>query len=698
MTLHRRSRWHLHRTTVLVLLLSVITTSLACVLVHDVMRRTEHRLLAQKAGEGGLLLSSLMSQSYGTAGRGLGALVTPAGVDPRAFAQATTVLMAPADGTQPGLGLTGIALVDLRTGRLLAQSGVQGAGVGSAAWLATVRKAVTPGAQVSPGDLSFVAVSRARAGSVMGMAVLAGADVAAYLELPVAGEIQEVGSGVGQPFGGLDFAVYAGGVQPDHLLWATKRGGQLAGETAVAHADLNLNASYSGEVSTMTGPLTIVLASPTPLVGRFAWSLPWLLGTIGVLTTLAVALLTETMARRRDEAVTLVGEVQERNRRIEEAVARQEETEERLRLAQRLEAVGQLAGGVAHDFNNLLAVMFSYLGFLREAGQGEPWLEDVDEVEQAARRAADLTQQLLLFSRKDSSRPEVLDLAALVRDRSRLLRRTLGDHIEVVVHAPEHPLLVTADSTELDQVVMNLAVNARDAMPDGGRLVLLVDAVGQGDQTRVRLSVGDNGTGMPADVAAHAFEPFYTTKEVGRGTGLGLATVYGIVQRSGGSVTIGSTPGVGTTVTVELPASDAVLPEQRSAAAPQRDTCEGRVLVVEDEAAVRKATCRILEEAGFDVLAARNGAEALDLVKGAPVDVVVSDVVMPGGLNGADLAEGLRADHPDLGVVLVTGHSRDHLDRFGQLPDGIQVLQKPYVASVLVQAVRRGLEPQAVAR
>ena len=688
----RRSRWQLHRTTIIVLLLSVITTSLAGVLVRDVMRRTEHRLLAQKASEGGMLLSSLMSQSYGTAGRGLGVLVTPHGVDPRAFAQASAMLTAPADGTQPGLGVSGVALVDLRSGRVLAGSGVQARGVGSAPWLATVNHALNPGGQLSPGDLSFVGVSTSARGAVMGMAVLASPGVATYLELPVRAELQDIGSGVGQPFGGLDFAVYAGSQEPDHLLWETKKGGKLDGETATTHADLNLNSSYAG--GTMQGPLTVILSSPTPLVGRFAWSLPWLLGALGFVTTLVVALLTETMARRRSEAVALVGEVQARNREIEEAVARQEAAEERLRLAQRLEAVGQLAGGVAHDFNNLLAVMFSYLGFLREAGQGASWLEDVDEIEQAARRAADLTQQLLLFSRKESGRREVLDFAALIRDRSRLLQRTLGDHIEVVVRAPDRPLLVMADSTELDQVVMNLAVNARDAMPDGGRLVLLVERIHADGQTRVRLSVGDNGTGMSAEVAAHAFEPFYTTKEVGHGTGLGLATVYGIVQRSGGSVTIASKPGIGTTMTVDLPGIESPLPAARPLPDSPPRSCEGRVLVVEDEAAVRRATCRILEQAGFEVLAARSGAEALDIVAGREVDVVVSDVVMPGGLNGADLAEGLRTTHPELGVVLVTGYGRDHLDRFGNLPDGIQLLQKPYASGLLVQAVRRGLEPQ----
>ena len=693
MSPERRSRWHLHRTTALVLLLSVVTTSIAGVLVRDVIRRTEHRLLAQKASEGAMLLASLMSQSYGTAGRGLGALITPTGVDPRAFAQASAAFTAPADGKQPGLGLTGVGLVDLRTGRVLAASGLQAEGVGTPAWLATVQRALHPPATLAPGDLSFVSVNRSPRGTVMGMAVLASPDVASYLELPVRGEVQKLGSGVGQPFGGLDFAVYAGDPEAGHLLWATKPGGHLVGETATTHADLNLNSSYAGQV--MHGPLTITLSSPTPLVGRFAWSLPWLLGAIGFVTTLAVALLTETMARRRSEAVQLVGEVQERNRKIEEAVARQQEAEERLRQAQRLEAVGQLAGGVAHDFNNLLAVMFSYLGFLREAGQGQPWLEDLDEVDQAARRAADLTQQLLLFSRKEPSRPEVLDLAGLVRDRARLLQRTLGDHIEVVVRAPEHPVFVTADSTELDQVVMNLAVNARDAMPDGGRLVLLVEEIGEQDGKRVRLSVGDNGTGMAAEVAEHAFEPFFTTKEVGRGTGLGLATVYGIVHRSGGSVTIGSTPGTGTTVTVDLPGTDAAPAEVSDLPDVAARRCQGRVLVVEDEPAVRRATCRILEEAGFDVLAARSGAEALDLVAGRHVDVVVSDVVMPGGLNGADLAEGLRSAHPGLGVVLVTGYGRDHLDRFGTLPDGMQVLQKPYAAAVLVEAVRRGLEPQA---
>jgi len=381
---------------------------------------------------------------------------------------------------------------------------------------------------------------------------------------------------------------------------------------------------------------------------------------------------------------------------VEEAVQRQGRAEERLRQAQRLEAVGQLAGGIAHDFNNLLAVMFSYLGFLRTAGEGQPWLEDVDEVDKAARRAAELTQQLLMFSRRDLARPDVIDVRALLADRHRLLQRTLSDDIEVVLEAPDRPLVVQADSVELDQVVMNLAINARDAMPDGGTLTFSLDEVpGDGADINVRMRVTDTGMGMDPEVQDHALEPFFTTKEVGRGTGLGLATVYGIVTRWGGSVALSSTPGLGTTVTVLLPLTDAALSVDAFTRSPSEAAPTGQtVLLVEDEDGVRRASRRILTEAGFEVVEASNGPEALDRFTEQRIDVLVSDVVMPGGLSGADLADRLRLLQPDLPVVLASGYGRDHLTRRGPLPSGTQLLRKPFVAETLVDAVRRSLDAE----
>jgi signal transduction histidine kinase/CheY-like chemotaxis protein len=685
-----RPRWRLHRIPALVIALTLLMTTLGCLLTRGVMQRTEHRLLQQKASEGALVLSSLMSQSYGVAGRGLAAALTPRGVNQAAFGQIAAMLQAPSTGDHPGLGLSGVAIVDVQRGRALASSGRVLADLGSPAQRTALTRAIsTRGLVGAPADLGFVGLARRGGHTAMGMAVALDAGLAAYLEMPVTGVVQDSDIGPGQPFAGLDYAVFVG----DHqLLWSNKAGGRLSGDTATVHADLNMNATSLGGSPGQVGPLTIELAARRPLAGPFAMALPWLLVPLGLLCGLVVMALTEVTQRRRDDAVALVAELRKRNAEVERAVQRQAEAEERLRLAQRLEAVGQLAGGVAHDFNNLLAVMFSYLGFLRTAGEGQPWLADVEEVEGAARRASDLTQQLLMFGRRDPARQEVMDLRDLLTDRARLLQRTLGDDIEVVVRLPKDPMPVCADPIELDQVVMNLAVNARDAMPNGGRLVMLLDETLHDGARMVRLAVGDTGTGMPAEVVEHAFEPFFTTKEVGRGTGLGLATVYGIVTRTGGSTSISSTPGQGTTVTVLLPRCTTTAEARVESRVDDPAPVSGTLLVVEDEKAVRRATARILEEAGYRVIEARSGPEALELFQAHQVDLVVSDVVMPGGLSGPDLAERLRLLRPGLPVVLASGYGGEHLEKRGPLPREVQLLNKPFAAATLLDAVRRGLE------
>ena len=687
-----RSRWRLHRTSALVLTLTVVMTALACLTTRSVMQRTEHRLLEQKAAEGALLLSSLMSQSYGVAARGLAAALSTDGVDQTTFGQVAGALQAPTSGDRPGLGVSGVAIVAANQDVPLAQSGSLLADLGSAAERTALTAAVSSG---GPADLGFVGLAQRGGHEAIGMAVALGPGVAGYLELPVTGAVVGSDIGPGQPFSGLDFAVYVGPVADHHLLWTNTAGGRLRGDTATVHADLSIDATYAGGSA---GPLAIELSARQPLAGAFAMGLPWLLLPFGLLSGLVVMALTETTQRRRDKAVDLVAELQQRNEQVETAVQRQAEAEERLRQAQRLEAVGQLAGGVAHDFNNLLAVMLSYLGFIRTAGAGQPWLADLDEVEAAAHRAADLVKQLLMFSRRDPARQQALDLRDLLTDRCRLLQRTLGDDIEVVVRVPQVEMPVCADPVELDQVIMNLAVNARDAMPDGGRLVMLLEETQHDGARMVRLSVGDTGTGMPPEVVEHAFEPFFTTKEVGRGTGLGLATVYGIVTRTGGSVAISSTPGQGTTITVTLPRRTAVPGSAVDAPEQQRAAGQATVLVVEDEKAVRRSTCRILEEAGHHVLEARSGVEALDVIRARQVDLVVSDVVMPGGVTGPDLVERLRVSRPGLPVVLTSGYGGDHLEKRGPLAPEVQLLHKPYPASALVEAVERGLRSAPVVR
>jgi two-component system cell cycle sensor histidine kinase/response regulator CckA len=515
------------------------------------------------------------------------------------------------------------------------------------------------------------------------------------VEMPLTAATTYVPDLPGKPFAGVDYAVYFGRATTANLIMTNSHKLPLQGLRAQQAVGTTINEAWTAS-SAAPRQLVVMMHPRTPLTGSAAAWFPWIMLIGSLLAGLVVLVLLEKSQRRRDQALGLVLQLEERNTEVEHAVERQARAEERLRQAQRLEAVGQLAGGIAHDFNNLLAVMFSYTGFLKTAGEGQPWLEDVLEVDKAARRAAELTQQLLMFSRRDLTRSGVVDIRALLADRHRLLQRTLSDDIDVSLDVPDHQLTVRADSVELDQVIMNLAVNARDAMHDGGTLTLALDEVPCEDGAPgVRLRVTDTGTGMDPEVQEHAFEPFFTTKEIGRGTGLGLATVYGIVTRWGGSVALSCTSGVGTTVTVLLPRCDdrnptepVLVPEQ---AGPPN---AGTILLVEDEDSLRKASGRILRDAGFNVIEAANGPDALELFAQGRVDVLVSDVVMAGGLSGADLAERLRLLRPDLPVVFASGYGRDHLTRRGPLPDGTQLLRKPYPAVTLVDAVRRSLDPQ----
>jgi signal transduction histidine kinase/CheY-like chemotaxis protein len=680
---------------VLLLALTVLATTAGSLMTRSVVHRNEQRLLEQKAAEGSLVLSSLMSQSYGTATRALAAALTPTGVNQALFGQIAGALQAPSTGANPGLGLGGIAVVDLTHRAVLLRARDVLADLASPSVLAAIRKAVQgKGLVGAPPDLGFVQLAAQGSKKAMGMAIALAGGVVGYVEMPITGMVQESDLGPGKPFSGLDFAVYVGDPSAKSLLWSNKPGGALGSHTASSHADLNLNATYAGQTgSASEGPLTIVLSSRHPLVGGFATAFPWLMLISGLLVGLVMMALTEATQRRRDEAVSMVGALQARNAEVERAVQGQTEAEERLRQAQRLEAVGQLAGGIAHDFNNLLAVIITYAGFVRDAVVDTPTADDVHEIDKAAHRAAELTQQLLMFSRRDAVRPSVVDARALVADRERLLRRTLSEDIELVVDLPDHPVHVRADAVELDQVVMNLVVNARDAMPLGGKLqVVMTEVTTRDGATDVQLLVADNGSGMAPEVIEHAFEPFFTTKEVGRGTGLGLATVYGIVTRWGGEVRLSSTVGRGTLVTVQLPTCEGLACDEELAVPAQRRPRGGRVLLVEDEDGVRRATERILVEAGFDVVVATNGQEAMDLFADQEVDVIVTDVVMPGGMSGPDLAEHARLQRPDLPVVLTSGHSRDHLSRRGPLPPGTHLVTKPYTASQLVDVVHASLD------
>jgi signal transduction histidine kinase/CheY-like chemotaxis protein len=391
----------------------------------------------------------------------------------------------------------------------------------------------------------------------------------------------------------------------------------------------------------------------------------------------------------------------------------QERKDRSLLQAQRLESLGQLAGGVAHDFNNLLAVILNYLSFASEeiaAAAGPdpaPHLEaagaDLAEADRAARRAAGLTHQLLLFARRDVVRPQVLDLDGVITSVEEMLRRTLGEHVELVISRAGDLWPVLADPGQLEQVLVNLAVNARDAMPDGGTLTIDTgnitvdeDMVAGGSKAKigrnVRLRVSDTGVGMSAETAEHVFEPFFTTRRDDGGTGLGLATVYGILMQSDGDIRIYSQPGTGTTFTITLPVTAEAAAPLAEPAPYQRKPRGETVLVVEDEAALREVTRRILVRNGYQVITADSGPEALAVAvsHSGEIHLLVTDVVMPHML-GKEVAERMRAIKPGIEVLFMSGYARPVLASQGRLDPNVALVEKPFSEATLLAMAGRVL-------
>jgi len=395
-----------------------------------------------------------------------------------------------------------------------------------------------------------------------------------------------------------------------------------------------------------------------------------------------------------------------RRRQMESAL---QESEGRLRQAQKMEAVGRLAGGIAHDFNNLLTAITSNAEFaLAGLDRGTPQHAEVEEIRRAAERAAALTRQLLAFSRQ-VLQPKVIDLNSVISDAERMFRRLIGEHIELVTNLDPTIAMVTADPGQLEQVLLNLIVNARDAMPNGGTLsidtapVMVDDALAQRfpglhEGPFVRLRVRDTGIGMAEDMRQRIFEPFFTSKETGKGTGLGLSTAYGIVRQSHGHIYVDSVPGFGTVFTLYLPSTPRV--EEMERAEPlvprPRATGSGTVLLAEDEDAVRMPVRRILERHGYSVLEAHHGAEALRLYDQAAghVDLVVTDVVMP-EMGGQELVERIRARHGELKVLFMSGYTEDAIATHGVLAQGAAFIEKPFTIERFVQAVRDLLDDVA---
>jgi PAS domain S-box-containing protein len=381
----------------------------------------------------------------------------------------------------------------------------------------------------------------------------------------------------------------------------------------------------------------------------------------------------------------------------------QKKIEDQLRQSQKMEAVGRLAGGVAHDFNNLLGIVTACSELLRSRVDSES-LEYLDNIREAAKRGASLTRQLLAFSRRQPLQTQLLDLNERLREVSKLLHPLMGDDVEVALLPRSSTAIVEADPSHLDQIVINLAANARDAMPHGGKLIIET-AVFDFDESFARehpaiivgryvmLAVSDNGTGMDEATRSRIFEPFFTTKEIGKGSGLGLATVYGIVKQSGGHVWVYSEPGHGTTFKIYLPSAEhkvGVLPEIHSEALPPRR--EGvTILLAEDDAIMRRLTRKMLEGHGFQVLEAEDGKTALEVIAShqGSIDLILTDVVMK-GMNGPELVLRLMDSHAETKVVYMSGYTGELMANQG-IDSGIRLLEKPFTLADLLKTMDAAL-------
>jgi len=409
-----------------------------------------------------------------------------------------------------------------------------------------------------------------------------------------------------------------------------------------------------------------------------------------------------SLALLRDSAGAVIGTLA-----ILEDTSERKRLEAQLRQAQKMEAIGRLAGGIAHDFNNLLAVIMGHSDLIKGVlRKGDALAHDVEQIRRASERAATLTRQLLAFSRRQFLQTQVIDVNTLVGNLATMLRRLIGEDVQLELRLDPDAGRVSADPGQLEQVVMNLMVNARDAMPKGGRVILetapavldqafVVAHPGSTTGAHVRLSIHDTGSGMGPDVLSHLFEPFFTTKEPGRGTGLGLSTVYGIVKQHRGYIDVQSEPGRGSTFGVYLPRVDTKSAPSERPVPRERLTPGGRetVLFVEDEVALRDLMHRVLAKGGYTVLAAGDGLEALALVEAHPgrVDLVVTDVVMP-RMSGPELASRIRARDPRVRLLYVSGYTADQLRPQTDLGADATLLPKPFTSDGLLRKVREVLD------
>jgi signal transduction histidine kinase len=413
--------------------------------------------------------------------------------------------------------------------------------------------------------------------------------------------------------------------------------------------------------------------------------------------------LARTIQKFYEQRDNLFREMEER-RAMEEALRVRDEE---LRHSQKMEAVGRLAGGIAHDFNNLLTAIIGYAELINDRDGADPTVrQHADLIRKAGEQAATLTRQLLAFSRKQLLQPKVIDLNDLVVDMEQLLRRVIGERFELITRPEAEDGRVMADPGQVEQVILNLGVNARDAMPTGGRLVIrtanirlttetapqISASLTEGDY--VELSVTDTGAGMDEETKVRIFEPFFTTKGPGKGTGLGLATVYGIVSQTGGGICVDSEPGKGSTFRIYFPLEKAAVDGSKSSLPPvEKSQNFETVMVVEDEEIVRQLVCDVLEEAGYNVLCAADGIEALKMAAefDGTIHLLVTDVIMP-RMNGPELATKLSVARPGIRILYVTGYSDNDIGDHGRLDTSIELLQKPFTPQTLARKIREVLE------
>lgn len=442
-------------------------------------------------------------------------------------------------------------------------------------------------------------------------------------------------------------------------------------------------------------PLYIAYSVGTALVLRDWWRESAMALAIAICLALTLGALWLAVVRQSHEQRVAATRWRRIAGDLEREVARRQQAEEAMRQSQKMEVVGQLAGGIAHDFNNLLAAILSNLQLMHmRIGQNrtEGLLRYVQAAESIVGKASSMTQRLLAFSRRQTLAPSALDVKDRISSMQELIARTVGPAIGVHTQFEPESSITVCDPNQLDSTLLNLAINARDAMPAGGELTIAVartsldaahaPAAGLAPGDYIAISVQDTGTGMSEMVVKRVFEPFFTTKPIGQGTGLGLSMVYGFVMQSGGQVTINSVPGTGTKVTIYLPMYTGALPVAPAAptpASPQRPAEQACILLVDDQDTVREPLAELLTELGYEVVQAINGAEGLEVLKSSqPIDLLVSDVGLPGHMNGRQLADAGRVLRPSLRVMFITGYAEKSASEGGLLATGMEVMIKPF--------------------